>query len=316
MRPLRHLFSVLSPGGDRGALSVFLFHRVWPVPDTVFVNEPDVRRFREVLSWIAAWFHVLPLDEAVQRLRQGQLPPRAAAITFDDGYADNFTQAFPLLREQGLCATFFIADGFLDGGSMWNDVVIEAVKQCPAQELDLARIGLGRYRLENPPARHACILALLDQLKYLPEALRKDTADAIADIAGVAIPDTLMMTSDQVRALVAGGMQIGSHTSHHPILAQSSPRLRDAEIAGSKARLEGITGNRVSLFAYPNGKPGADFGPGDVEAVRRLGFDAAFTTAPGVGRVSSDLMQLPRFTPWDRSRWRFAAKLAGNYFVR
>jgi peptidoglycan/xylan/chitin deacetylase (PgdA/CDA1 family) len=72
----------------------------------------------------------------------GALPERAAAITFDDGYADNFTRALPLLREQGLPATFFVATGFLDGGRMWNDTISEAIRRCNEDVVDLSAIGL------------------------------------------------------------------------------------------------------------------------------------------------------------------------------
>ena len=71
------------------------------------------------------------------RLQQGRLPPRALAITFDDGYADNRTVAAPLLERHGLPCTFFVATGFLDGGRMWNDTLIETVRRAPGQTLDL-----------------------------------------------------------------------------------------------------------------------------------------------------------------------------------
>jgi hypothetical protein len=83
-------------------------------------------------------------------------------------------------------------------------------------------------------------------------------------------------------------------------------------MADSKARLEKILGEKVGLFAYPNGKPGEDFREEHAVLAREIGFDAAVTTAPSAARVGCDIMQLPRFTPWDRSRLRFGARLALN----
>ena len=100
------------------------------------------------MRWIRSWFNVLPLALAVERLRQGDLPARALAITFDDGYADNAEVAAPILERLGLPATFFVTTGFLQGGCMWNDRVIEALRNCAADELDLSELGLGTLDLQ------------------------------------------------------------------------------------------------------------------------------------------------------------------------
>lgn len=113
-------------------MSIAIFHRVLEAPDPLFAEEMHRARFDEVCAWLSAWFNVLPLDEAVKRLKQGALPDRALAITFDDGYADNHDIALPVLKAHGLCATFFVATDFLDGGRMWNDTVIESVRGCTA----------------------------------------------------------------------------------------------------------------------------------------------------------------------------------------
>ncbi|MCU0943281.1 MAG: polysaccharide deacetylase family protein, partial [Hydrogenophaga sp.] len=126
MSPWPALYGWMSPGGASARLSVLIFHRVLAQPDPLFPGVPDVRRFDEVCRWLARWFRVMPLDEAVRALKRGNLPARAAAITFDDGYADNHDQALPVLRAHGLPATFFVATGFLDGGRMWNDTLIES----------------------------------------------------------------------------------------------------------------------------------------------------------------------------------------------
>src|SRR5262249_56576651 len=111
------------------------------------------------------WFTVLPLPEAIERLRTGALPSRAAAITFDDGYADNCTVAMPILSRLRLPATFFVATGFLDGGRMWNDTVIESVRRA-GDELDLSSLGLGHYSLPDATARRRAFAAILPALKY------------------------------------------------------------------------------------------------------------------------------------------------------
>jgi hypothetical protein len=71
----------------------------------------------------------------------------------------------------------------------------------------------------------------------------------------------------------------------------------------------------IKLFAYPNGKPGRDYRARDVALVRELGFAAAVSTASGAARHGDPLHELPRFTPWDRTPMRWAARLARNYLT-
>ena len=124
-----------STGGPK--LSILIFHRVLPETDPLFPDEPDARRFDQMMGWVKTWFNVMPLDAAVNALKKRNLPARAMAITFDDGYADNRTIALPILKRHGLSATFFIATGYLNGGRMWNDTVIESIRKSQAKSLEL-----------------------------------------------------------------------------------------------------------------------------------------------------------------------------------
>ncbi|MCB1966067.1 MAG: polysaccharide deacetylase family protein [Candidatus Accumulibacter sp.] len=131
-------------------------------------------------------------------------------------------------------------------------------------------------------------------------------------MAGGVLPSDLMLTSEQVKMMRRAGMSIGAHTVTHPIIGRLGPDEVRAEIVGSKEFLESLLQERVGLFAYPNGQPTLDYRREDAEAIRSLGFDAAVTTASGVADADSDLMQLPRFTPWERTRLRFGVRLFRN----
>ena len=303
---------MLSPGGRKGRLSILIFHRVLARRDAIINWDRDALEFERAIAWLKAWFNVLPLDEAIVRLRDRSLPACAAAITFDDGYADNCTVAMPILQSHGLTATFFIATGYLDGGRMWNDTVVEAVRRCRTANLDLSAEGLGRYELGSPAAIREAIISILNQVKYRDPRERLKTVDYVASVAGGVLPSDLMLTSEQVKMMRRAGMSIGAHTVTHPIIGRLGPDEVRAEIAGSKEFLESLLQERVGLFAYPNGQPTLDYRREDAEAIRSLGFDAAVTTASGVADADSDLMQLPRFTPWERTRLRFGVRLFRN----
>jgi peptidoglycan/xylan/chitin deacetylase (PgdA/CDA1 family) len=307
---IKGFLNALSPPGTGARLSILIFHRVVPTQDLIFPGEMYARRFDEVCASIKSWFNVLPLDLAVSHLKSGSLPARAACITFDDGYADNHDVAMPILLRHGLPATFFISTGFLNGGRMWNDTVIEAVRLSRASSLDLGE--LGSHAIFSPSEKSVAIKAIIAKIKYLPIPERLETAQTIADEAQVNPPNNLMMTSAQVKTLRGAGMQIGAHTLTHPILASLDDSDARTEIRGSKEFLENLLEERIGLFAYPNGKPGQDYLESHVTMVKDLGFDAAVSTRPGVSSLESDVFQLARFTPWDHSTLRFGIRLVGN----
>ena len=312
MMLLKPLFQCLSPAGNRARLLVLIFHRVLAETDPLFPDDMHARRFDEVCGWLKSWFNVLPLDEAVARLKTGSLPARAACITFDDGYADNHHVALPILQRHGLTATFFIATGFLDGGRMWNDTLIESIRTCSLPVLDLSNLGLGRHALGSLDDRRAVMATLIAQIKYRPVDERTAITEQLAQLAGVPPPDDLMMTSYEVKAMRHAGMQIGAHTVSHPILARLTDEQARQEIEGSKHFLEQLLGERVGLFAYPNGKPGEDYTAQSVALVRSLDFDAAVSTQWGTSGMGDDLFQIRRFTPWDQTQLRFGARLLAN----
>lgn len=316
---IRAALGLASPAGARARLSILIFHRVLPEPDPLFPQEMHAARFDALCGWLSTWFNVLPLDEAGRRLRDGSLPSRALAITFDDGYADNHDVALPILRRHGLNATFFVASGFLDGGIMWNDVLIEAVRRTTAPSLDVeAGVGLplGRLPVVTVAERRQAAEALIRSLKYVGRDERRRATEAVARVAGVQLPRDMMMTGAQVRALHAAGMRIGGHTVDHPILARLDSGTARAEIVGGKAVLETLIDAPVRLFAYPNGRPGEDFTREHVVMAREAGFELAVTTGWGAARRDTDPLRLPRFTPWDLGRSRFGMRLLANLLVR
>ncbi len=291
-------------------LSILIYHRVVARPDALFPERVDARRFEQHLRLLTRWFQVLPLAVAVRQLRARTLPSRAACITFDDGYADSADVALPLLQRYRVPATFFVASGFLDGGSLWSDVVIDAVREAPGERLNLGRCGFGSYDIACPQRRRAVIDMLLETLAALPQ---RERMQRVAMLARRASPS--MLCPDQLLALHRAGMDIGAHPVSHAVLAALSNAEARAEIAAGRARLEDVIQAPVRLFAYPSGRPGRDFEKRHANMLRSQGFDAAVTSAWGAARPDTDPFELPRFTPWDRSSGGFLLRLGGNLLI-
>lgn len=297
----------------RQALTILIFHRVLPAPDPLRPGEPSAAEFDRFMGFIAYHFSVLPLREAVERLKQNRLPKRACCITFDDGYADNLTLALPILEKHRLPATVFIATGYLDGGRMFNDAVIDAIATSDRMSLDLTEIGLRTYGIATIDERRAAIAAILEQIKYRPPGQRhEDVAHLLERSDCGPLPTDIMLTGAQVQELSRRGVDIGGHTVNHPILASIGDDMAREEIAAGKQRLEAITGKPVPTFAYPNGRPHKDYSARHAAMVRELGFDLAVSTAYGVGNPDSDVFQLPRFTPWGVTNTKRSAQMLRN----
>jgi len=108
------------------------------------------------------------------------------------------------------------------------------------------------------------------------------------------------------------GLDVGAHTVRHPILAELSAEDAWSEIAESKRELEALLQRPVTLFAYPNGKPGSDYRGEHVRMVKEAGYTAAVSTAWGAATRDSDVLQLPRFTPWSRNPLKFDLMMLRN----
>lgn len=293
-------------------LSILTYHRVLPEYDPMRRLEPTAEVFNWQMELLSRYFNPLSLSDALSMMRDGQLPDRAVCITFDDGYANNAEQALPILRRWKMPATVFVTTGFLNGGRMWNDSVIEAVRIAEGAVLDLRDLELEAYDIDGVDKRRSVAGNIIGHIKHWQPEKRALAISQIESQVGP-LPDNLMMTDSQVRELSESGVEIGAHTKSHPILATLEPGQVREEIGGSKAYLESLLDKQVRYFAYPNGQPDTDYRVEDRDLVEALGFEAALSTCWGVASQKSDLWQLPRFTPWDKTPFRFMTRLLLNY---
>lgn len=310
---IRSAGALLTPRAPHAVLLVLIYHRVLERPDPLLQGEPDAKAFAAQMDLIKSVCRVLPLEEAIDRLGSGSLPQRAVSITFDDGYANNRTLAAPILKERNMPATVFVATGFLNGGCMFNDTIIESVRRA-GPLLDLGELELGRFELTDDASRLNAIHVLLKALKYRSPAERIALAEAVATKIGAELPKDLMMTDTQVRELADFGVSVGAHTVSHPILNSVGEATARREIVDSRHILREMTGEPISLFAYPNGRPKTDYSAIHARMVGEAGFKAAVSTAWGGAGVNTDRYQIPRMLPWDTRPLMFAARLMRTYW--
>jgi len=301
---------------SKDKLSVFLFHKVPGQPDPLVPADIDLASFERLLDQIVSHFNVLPLEDAIERLPDGRLPRRAASITFDDGYTDWSDGVAPALLRRNLHATFFITTGQFAGQPLWHERIQAAVRQMPGDRLDLGIPSMPSQSVATLDERQRLVTRLENELKYLTLHRREAVLQRLEALAGVAPTTVPVMTPDALRHLHAQGFAIGAHTANHPILDYCTAEESMQEIGDVREQLRNMIGGEVAGFAYPNGRPYADFSSLHVQAVRRAGYRYAVTTHWGVANPQTSPYQIPRFTPWAKREWHALFQVGRNLLTR
>lgn len=294
---------------------ILIYHRVNDDYDP-FLPALPVAAFRKQMEFLKRNFPVLSLNE----LASGSFPENrkkyCVAITFDDGYRDNFLCALPVLKDFSLPATIFLTTGCLESGELpWYDQISWAFKLTTQARLSLGHLGGPEACLDGRSERLQAMRRTLawlravkedDRLRHIPQLL-----DALRVPAYLSVPNP-MLSWEEVRQMSKQNISFGAHTVSHPALAKMRGDRLEAEIMGSKNKIEEKLQIPVRHFAYPFGQP-SDVSTEAKQAVQRAGFSTAVTTVWGFNRPGDDLYELkrfsPRFNPWDFHLGRFAMML-------
>lgn len=296
--------------------AIVMYHGVTAVPlQADNWCQLNATAFARQLDYLAGHYRLLPLAEIAQRLEQGRpLPPRPAAITFDDGFRNVFTTAFPLLQRYQAPATVFLVTGLIGTRQpAWPEQLFHTVVNCRQERLDWKGVC---WDLTTPAAKSATYRGLADHLKRLP-ALQKDVAlsNLLERLGGCrAVPaESPLATLDwpEIETMQHSGLiDFGSHTHTHPILSRCTREVQHEELRASRDLLRERLG-QANLFAYPNGGP-ADFTMETRDLLIDLGYRAAVSTLPGLNGARTDLYTLKRVPVGsDTTLSQFARHLLG-----
>jgi peptidoglycan/xylan/chitin deacetylase (PgdA/CDA1 family) len=275
----------------QGVGLIFTLHHVRPEPEEPRAFAPN--RILEVTPEFLdavldqvqeADLDVVSLDEAVQRLKQGD-GRRFACFTFDDGYRDNLQYAYPLFKRRSLPLTLYVPSDYPGGhGELWWVALEEIVAR--ASEIELCRNGA---LLKLPAATDSEKTRAFEEiywwLRLVDEATQRRIVRVLADRYGVDMAADcarLVMSWDELRSLAADPLvTIGAHTKGHFAIAKLSEERALDEMRGGVDRIERELGVRPVHFAFPYGDP-ASAGPRDFALARQAGFTTAVTTRKGM----------------------------------
>ncbi|NMP33053.1 polysaccharide deacetylase family protein [Thalassotalea sp. M1531] len=309
---LHSICKLLGRLGSKNKLSILIYHQVLEQAEPMHPSEPDKVRFRWQMKLLRDHYNPLSLSQATRLLKEGNLPANSVCVTFDDGYLNNLEVALPILKEFDIPATVFVATRFSEGGNMWNDRLIDLVGNQTLSTIDLSVLNLSIENLGNWQARNQLVKKLIPMIKHKDYQERQRIVDRLYKANHVEESPAKMMTPAQVKELAEAGVEIGAHTVDHPILKSQTVNEQKQQIEESKQTIEEWIGQSVAGFAYPNGQPNNDYTEETVEQVKQASYNYAVSTRWGISTPESDMLQLNRFTPWDRTPTKFHLRLTRN----
>jgi peptidoglycan/xylan/chitin deacetylase (PgdA/CDA1 family) len=271
-------------GLQEGQPCILTFHGLREDSDPGLIDadlHTPVSVFRDICRHLSSRYRVCSLSALVDALRKGlPLPDGTVAITFDDGYASNYSLAYPILQEFNLPATIFVTSGFVDRTqSLWFHRMEYAFAHSPLR------------------AEYAQTAA---SLKALPQENLEEETTRWESKLGVKMREVHPaifepLTWNQIREMQASGLvEMGGHTQTHLILGRCERETARREIQQSFERLAAETGVEPRLFAYPNGQPG-DYTAETAELLAETGFTSAVTMSPGFVQPGTSLFEIPRY---------------------
>lgn len=281
-------------------LRILAYHRVMPLPDPdsfdfdLELISATPESFREQMLLVKQRYRPMRLTDVAAAINAGDaLPPDAVVITFDDGYDDNYHVAYPILKELGIPATFFVSTGHIDTGRPYAyDWLVHLILLSQAPRLELPELGMDLPMPVGRAARRALATSVLNHMK---EISALDQAAMIRRLerewnmpSDCAVPaDCRPMTWDQLREMHAAGLEIGSHGVNHWMLSKLPREELEREVLDSKDALLRELGPMPLLMSYPVGSNRA-FDQQVIEVTREAGYGVACSYIGGTNPQPAD----------------------------
>jgi len=274
--------------------------------------------FRAQMELLARDYHPVSLDEVVHKLISGgSLSKRSVVVTFDDGYADNYEVAMPILNQIGIPATFYVTVDCVEKRKLpWPSRLRFAFRSTKLPTWTDVRAKT--WDLGTPDSREQAYLASCDDCCQRAGAAQEEFVATVEDQLQSRVPDeltSLMMTYDQARGLAHNGHIVGSHTMTHPNMAHITERDAAVELAESKRHLEAELKIPVPHFSYPCPALTPHWSERTRSQSRAVGYGSAVTTNGGVVRSGDNPLSLKRIRPTKTAaglRWNLECAFAGR----
>ncbi len=303
---------------DKHVLRILAYHRVLDIDEQLypFDNElisASVRDFEKQMEYVSAHYRVMTFKDIEKCEKNGaQLPDRSLIITFDDGYADNYENAFPILKKYRLKAVFFLSTDYIDNSTAFWFERLAYYRKKGLIETD--RLGLERYSgvLENGWRETGPFPSedLYRIITRVPNGIRlsllQQIEQSLPEIPEEDIPFVKALSWGQVLEMDQYGMEIGSHTQSHMILGNGTSEEISSELKLSRQIIEEKISGPVSAISYPIASYTSAMNPWVINLARQTGYHWGISNFPGpVKNIEKERyllkrLRIERYVSFDR----------------
>ena len=282
-------------------LIVLMYHGITDhpleVPDFCFLSAAV---FDAQMAYLKENFNILPLYDALIKLKGNKIDKPTIAVTFDDGFQNNYECAYPILKKYGIPATIFLSTQLIDTDhTLWYCLLNQAISKTKRKIINW---NGEEYNLQTLHNKIMASNTLQQSLKEFPhQQLLSELNQIIKYLFNGSDPETntntefKILNSSTIRKMQKTRLiEFGSHTHSHAILSKLSKPEQEKEIQESIAITEKITQERCRLFSYPNGRP-EDYKEETIKLLKRNNIEAAVTTIAGDNTYSTNPYELRRY---------------------
>jgi peptidoglycan/xylan/chitin deacetylase (PgdA/CDA1 family) len=276
--------------GQINQICVLGLHRVLTPEQKAITNSQGAivltdATFVALMEFLAARFRFVSLASWLDSAAEANGSKPACLLTFDDGWQDNYTTAFPVLKRLGIPALIFLATGFIGSGkSFWVERLRAACRDRSCRQAIQEELA-GAMRKQYAPVDE-----IIEHLKRMSSDARERLLQRLLPADSAAGSADTMLDWAQVREMASAGIEFGSHTDLHPLLPYEDDSRVEQELNNSKQKLEAHLHQPAKAFAYPNG----DWDERVRTLVENAGYECAFTTRPGWHRAAGDRLTVHR----------------------
>lgn len=265
----------------------------------------DMKWLENTICLLKNLYNIVPLSDLVEHIKGGILK-NACHLTFDDGDLSFYHNVFPLIKKYKVPVSIYISPRIAKEKINYWFQEIQGYDPVKLRSIIKDTIAYKDINLERYPVEALLKQMKFDSILYIIEQYRKQRK--------IPRKSFMNMTVEQVTELKRSGLvSLGAHSLNHPILANESDEVSRCEIINSIKDLSELLDERITSFAFPNGKIGLDFGQREINTLKSSGVSIAFSTENRNINQSDNPLNVPRKEIHYGSNVKIVFKLVRNY---